>query len=114
MNQNNDQLTLDRAPTPTAESQDFQNPDEKSEERARAHHLAVLQHEQGSIGKLIGSNDTSLTIAFVVIVVSGFSLFFSLIGLIWVPAFAELAKLSFTALMTVAGYVFGLKSGKSD
>lgn len=68
----NPQLDLDRDPTPAAESGAFLNPDEKADERAKSHEielrniaLAEMQAQMGPIGKLIGSTESSKTIAFI-------------------------------------------------
>lgn len=62
--------TLELAPNPTAanEAKDFSSPDEKADARAKNHEIELLRVQMGPIGKLIGSTDSSKTIAFVAVV----------------------------------------------
>lgn len=104
------QLQLDPNPTPKAESQDFSNPDDIRRGQEHAHELALLERNQGHIGKLIGSSDANLTIAFCIIGIAGIACLGCLLGMIWQPAiFLDALKFFGTVMMTVAGFVFGVK-----
>ncbi|MGX5718568.1 hypothetical protein [Shinella zoogloeoides] len=108
-------LQLDPNPTPKAESQEFSNPDEIRRGQDYAHQLALIDRNQGSIGRLIGSTESNLTIAFAVIVVAGLCCVGCLIGMAWQPdVFLDAMKFFGTTILTVAGYVFGVKSSSSN
>ncbi|MDP9569649.1 UNVERIFIED_ORG: hypothetical protein J2W66_000109 [Agrobacterium larrymoorei] len=109
------QLQLDPNPTPKAESQDFSNPDDIRRGQDYAHQLALLDRNQGYIGKLIGSSDSNLTIAFCIIGIAGLTCLGCLVGMIWQPEiFSDALKFFGTVIMTVAGYVFGVKKSDSE
>ena len=60
-------LDLQANPTPKSEIEDFSTLDEKADVRAKNHEIAILQAKMGPIGKLIGSTDSSKTIAFLAV-----------------------------------------------
>ena len=106
----NRRLELSRQPNPEDEAAVFENPDEKRLDRAHRRDMEKLEREQGNLGAFLGTTNTSLKIAFIVISVSGACLIASAVGTIWIPELIELAKLGGTIMLTVAGYVFGVKS----
>jgi len=70
------QLELDPAPSPAAELKAFQNLDEKADQRAKDHELELrrialeeMRAKMGPIGRLIGSTESSKTIAFMTVIV---------------------------------------------
>jgi hypothetical protein len=105
------QLQLDPNPTPKAESQDFSNSDDIRRGQEYAHQLALLDRNQGYLGKLIGSSETTLTIAFTVIIICVLCCIGCLVGMVWQPPiFLEALKFFGTVIATFGGYVFGVKS----
>ncbi|MEP5729773.1 MAG: hypothetical protein ABJL67_10385 [Sulfitobacter sp.] len=60
-------LDLDQNPTPDEEANDFSSPDERADTRSKNHEIELLKVQMGPIGKLIGSTDSSKTIAFVAV-----------------------------------------------
>ncbi|MDA7967136.1 hypothetical protein [Ruegeria sp.] len=62
-------LDLQANPTPSDEAGEFSSPDEKADVRAKNHELDVLKAKMGPIGGLIGSTDSSKTIAFMTVLI---------------------------------------------
>ncbi|MGH1454845.1 MAG: hypothetical protein ACRBBV_16895 [Paracoccaceae bacterium] len=60
-------LDLGQNPTPADEADDFSSPDERADARSKNHEIELLKVQMGPIGKLIGSTDSSKTIAFVAV-----------------------------------------------
>lgn len=103
-------LQIERNPTPKGEAADFENPDEKRLARKNKHELDLLDKQLGKIGCWVGSIDPSLNIAFVLLGVIAFLLLLSGIGINFKVEFQSITDKLITALLTVAGYVFGRKT----
>lgn len=72
--------------------------------------LSLLKIQQGPIGSLIGCTDSSLTIAFVLLVLGFLGIVGCGIGMIWhADVFWNLADKLITFELTVAAYVMGKK-----
>ena len=67
MANNQPKLDLEKSPSPADEAGDFSTPDEKADVREKNHELEILKAKMGPIGRLIGSTDSSRTIAFVAV-----------------------------------------------
>lgn len=61
------QLDLKKDPSPDDEAGQFSSPDEKADARNKTHELELLKAKMGPIGSLIGSADSSKTIAFLAV-----------------------------------------------
>ena len=108
-------LNVEPNPSPKAESHDFSNADDRRRGQDYAHELALVDREQGPLGRLIGSKDSSLTIAFIVIAIAGVCIVGSLFGMVWHPEmFLDAVKFFGTVMLTVAGYVFGVTKDNKD
>jgi hypothetical protein len=104
--------SLDRTPTPEEESKDFENPDEKMLQGQRAHELDVLSRKQGIIGKLTGSENSSLNTALVILLCLVFLLAASMFYAAYFPEPGKQAiDNCFKAILAVAGYIFGVQTG---
>ena len=108
-------LDLQANPTPSEEASEFSSPDEKADVRAKNHELDVLKAKMGPIGGLIGSTDSSKTIAFMTVL-----LCFVLIAIVFFAAFdgekGTLPDPAFNLLSLLAsivtgciGFIFGTK-----
>lgn len=115
MTEQDQRLTIEREPTPSAEAQSFETPDERRDARAKGHELDLLRLKQGRVGRLIGCSDASLTISFIALAVLCTLLAGALVGSYVAPAiFGEHVGKLLTAVLTVMGYVMGKSQGKSD
>ncbi|MCB2053162.1 MAG: hypothetical protein KDE35_02830 [Geminicoccaceae bacterium] len=109
-----EQLQLEPHPTAASEQRQFSNPDEIRADRDNAHALALIDREQGLVGRIIGSTEANLNIACTIILFAGLGMLGSMVGMFMQPElFFDALKLFTTVLLTVAGYVFGVKS-RSD
>lgn len=104
------QLKLEENPTPGEEASDFSTPDERAEDAKHRRVLKEKEAEQGPIGKLIGSSDSSLTICFALLVFGGLAILISLLLMIWVEGAQAAFEKLVTFELTVAGYVMGKRS----
>jgi hypothetical protein len=96
-------------------------PDEKDRteisglQQARTHELALIQARMGPIGRLIGSEDTALTISFVVLVLCFMLLAISAIASIWnATVLTALSNDLFKVILAIAGYIFGKLHSKGS
>lgn len=106
------QLDLVRNPTPAGEAGDFQSPDEAALEAAHKRNMDNKSAEQGPIGKLIGSSDSSLNVCFVLLILGFIAMLVSGVAMIWSPDAGTVFERLITFELTIAGYVMGKK--KSD
>ncbi len=82
---------------------------------ARNHELALLKTRMGPIGRLIGSEDTALTISFVVIVMCFAVLAMASFASIWnSTVLTAVGSDLFKVILAVAGYIFGKLHSKSS
>ena len=103
------QLDLQESPTPADEAGDFQSSDEAAREAAHKRKMDDKSAEQGPIGKLIGSSDSSLNICFVLLILGFLAMLVSGFALIWEPKAATVFERLITFELTIAGYVMGKK-----
>ena len=61
------QLDLAQNPTGGSEAEAFSTSDERADARSKNHEIELMKVQMGPIGKLIGSTDSSKTIAFVAV-----------------------------------------------
>jgi len=108
------QLELENNPTADLEAdQQFSTADEKADLRAKSHELAVLNAQMGPIGRLIGSTDSSRTIAFCAIIIILVFILIAFIIAYWVGdgeiGESGLTVISLLGSMVTAciGYIFG-------
>jgi hypothetical protein len=113
MADDNNRITVDRDATGEKEAREqFANPDERREQGRRTHELSLLQARMGPIGKLIGSSDVALTIAFVVLVLCFACLLSAGFASIWRPgAYAAISGDIYKIVLAVIGYVIGKAHG---
>lgn len=108
-----EELQLDPNPTPRAEAQEFQNPDDKKRSQDQAHELAMLHGQQGPLGRLIGCSDSSLTIAFILLIVGAALIMAGGAAMLRDSAtFGSVEEKLITFELTVAGFVFGKRSSE--
>lgn len=110
------QLELEKNPTGGGEADEqFSTSDEKADQRAKNHEVKLLELQMGPLGKLIGSTDSSRTIAFLAIF-----LCFLLCAVIFCLAFdktkGEIGDSAFQLLSLILsivtgciGFIFGSK-----
>ena len=112
MSEDKGTIALDRNPTPKGESEQFENLDERAAKSKQDHEARLLSMNQGPIGKLIGCTDSSLTIAFTLLLLGFIALICSFVGLIYKPeVFSPYPEKVITFMLTIAGYVMGKKTG---
>lgn len=109
MTEDNSQLDLARNPTPAGEAGDFQSSDEPALEAAHKRNMDNKSAEQGPIGKLIGSSDSSLNICFVLLILGFVAMLVSGIAMIWTAEAGTIFERLITFELTIAGYVMGKK-----
>lgn len=107
------QLDLERNPTPAGEAGEFQSVDEAALEAAHKRKMDDKSAEQGPIGRLIGSSDSSLNICFVLLICG----FIAMIAAAIAMALSEnvgaaIFERLITFELTVAGYVMGKRNPK--
>lgn len=108
---NDGQVDLERDPTPEGEaSTTFESPEERAEQARHKRSMEKLAAEQGPIGKLIGSDDSSLTVSFIILMVGFIALGVVGIASIWADGLGTALERLLTFQLTVAGYIFGKKS----
>ena len=96
-------------PSPEGEAEAFSTVDELKLAAERAHELNVLEKEMGFIGKITGTTNISIKVAFVV----EFGLFVLVACcIIWEAPNGVIDKLV-TAMMTIIGFIFGVGASKS-
>lgn len=94
-------------------------PDEKDQaevselQSTRDHELNLLRVRMGPIGRLIGSEDNSLTISFAIAVMCFVVLIVSEICAIWNDKILSVADNAIKLLLAIAGYIFGKWQGNS-
>jgi len=98
-------IKVDPNPTPQAEAEQFENPDERARAPANAHELAVLSAKKGWIGRITGSTNEDMNTGLLVLLIS---------LLLWggsmiIKVDASASDNLFKFILTVAGYVFGTK-----
>ena len=115
--QQDEYVQLDPNTSPEAEAEEFATPDERKEARAHNHELKKLDIEfktlrakQGWIGKVTGSANPNLNIAFVIIVVLCFAYIATYLPDKLDDSVKELRRYIIGGILTVAGFVFGVKS----
>lgn len=108
---NEESIDLSKHPSPRDESVDFSTPDERADERNKNHELEILKAEKGPIGRLIGSSDSSLNVAFILLAIGAVAILGTLLAEGIVPGTYQgyFDKLV-TFELTIAGYVMGKKS----
>jgi len=116
MPNNSKQLKLQENPTADDEAaEQFSTADEKADLRAKTHELAVLKAEMGPLGQLIGSTDSSRTIAFCAIIILLVFMLIAFVIAYWKGngdmSESGLAVVSLLGSMVTAciGYIFGSK-----
>ncbi len=127
MTQNGDKtgdiLDLNREPSAREESREFSTDDEIRRERQKnTHEVKMVKLNQGPIGKLIGTTDSTLATAcfllalgvLSVIVLAFLAVFASSVGIPYNPeAFDSFAEKILAFLSILAGYVFGVKTSSN-
>lgn len=104
-------VELDRTPSAIEESEAFSTADERADIRNKHHELELLKHKQGIVGRLVGSSDANLTIAFVLLFLGAVGIVSCAIGMLWQPGLYEsMINKLITAELTIAGYVMGKKT----
>lgn len=107
-------IQLEKNPSPDKEGGFFSSVDEKK--AANAHQLAVHDRNLGSIGRFTGSTNPSLNIAAAIAAGLLVALFVCLIA----SGFQGIANLGpyieklIAAVLTVSGFIFGVRQGGSD
>lgn len=108
------QLNLSKKPTGDGEADEqFSTADEKADLRAKKHELAVLNAQMGPLGRLIGSVDSSRTIAFCAIITILVFMLIAFIVAYWVGN-GEIGESGLTVISLLGsmvtgciGYIFG-------
>ncbi|WEF24629.1 hypothetical protein [Paracoccus sp. S3-43] len=104
MSEEDQRFEIDRKPSPTAEAESFESPDERRDARAKGHELQLLLVQQGPVGRLIGCSDPSLTIALILLVFLFVLLIGAMIGSYAAPTvFGDHVGKLITAILTIAG-----------
>lgn len=111
------QVQLERDPSPEGEQDQFSTEDEKRDGCNKAHELALLRSRMGPFGSLIGSDDSSVTIAFFAI-----SFCLLLIGISYgidqfqpEPRGVSDIVATLSSIVTACiGYIFGKKSSNTN
>lgn len=104
-------VDLARDPTPEGEATGtFETPEERAEQAKHTRDMQKLAAQQGPIGKLIGSDDSSLNVSFILLM-SGF-IALGVVGVasIWADSVGTALERLLTFQLTVAGYIFGKKT----
>lgn len=104
------QLDLDRSPTPLSEAGEFLSPDEMALEAAHKRKMADKSAEQGPIGRLIGSSDSSLNVCFVLLMLGALGICIAGVAMIWSASAVTAFERIVTFELTIAGYVMGKKT----
>lgn len=104
---------IDPNPTPDAEANTFSTIDERREGIRNRHSLDIHDRNLGSIGRFTGSINSSLNIAFVLLAGLLMALFVCLAAAIFkgMSEFGPHIEKLITAILTVGGFIFGVKSG---
>lgn len=106
------QLDLEENPSPASEANQFSTPDER-ERAAAATHARMLSDkaaEQGPIGRVIGSSDSSLNICFILLILGFIAILISCIAMVWTEKAISVFEKLITFELTLAGYVMGKKT----
>ncbi len=75
---------------------------------SRDHELAIMRTRMGPIGRLVGSEDTALTISFFVLTMCFGLLVLATVVSVWnASVLAAVGSDLFKVILTVAGYIFG-------
>lgn len=108
-------VDVSKNPSPKDEAKDFSNTDERRKGADQAHELALLRGKQGPIGRLIGCSDSSLTVAFVLLVFGALAILVS-IGFLWVDkaTYEPIIEKLIAFELAVATFVFGKGGIKSE
>lgn len=111
MNSENKPVDLARDPTPEGEaSGTFQTPEERAEQAKHDRAMQALAAQQGPIGKLIGSDDSSLNVSFILLMVGFVALGVVGFASIWADNLGTPLERLLTFQLTIAGYIFGKKT----
>lgn len=107
----NKSVDLEREPTPEGEaSGTFETPEERAEQAKHNRAMQALEAQQGPIGKLIGSDDSSLNVSFILLMVGFLALGIVGVASIWADNVGTALERLLTFQLTVAGYIFGKKT----
>ncbi len=101
-------IRVDSEPTPDEEANAFSTKDERREQRKHEHQLAILDRDLGWIGKATGSRNASLNVASVILIGMFIALFICL------ALSSQHVEKIITAILTISGFIFGVKQGKSE
>lgn len=102
-------IVLEKNPTPDDEGGIFSTSDEKRQVRKNEHDLALIDRQLGWLGRITGSTDSSLNIAWFIAAFLLIALLFCLI----VSASNAQSQLSgyidkiISVIAAIAGYIFG-------
>jgi len=110
MAKSDSKLELDRQPSPSEEANDFSTPDERAAQANHNRSLETLKLEQGPVGRIIGSSDSSLNISFILLILGFLTMAVLGVSLIWSEFAKGLFEKLITFELTIAGYVMGKKS----
>ena len=105
-------VKVDPNPSPEAEANDFSTPDERAEAGRRKHELELLDRQQGKLGGFLGTTNTNLKIAFVIVIIAGTGFILTTGSYLFGNAPLEAVQACATLLGTVSGYIFGVKSSE--
>ena len=110
-----EEIELAKKPTPADEGEKFSTAEENADKRTKSHEIEKIKLDQGSIGKFIGSTNTSLTITFMVLVFS-FVLLMSIFAFSsYISDYQISERISSVLYLIVSiitlciGYIFGSK-----
>lgn len=105
------QVDLERDPTPEAEaSGTFESPEERAAQARHKRDMETLSAQQGPIGRLIGSDDSSLNLSFILLMVGFVALGVIGFASIWAENLGTALERLLTFQLTVLGYIFGKKT----
>lgn len=112
----NRKIAVERNPTPDGEGGFFSSADEKKQTMSNNHQLAIHDRNLGSIGKYTGSTNPSLNIAAAIIAGLVAALFACILGssLQGLKEFGPYTERLIAAILTVGGFIFGVRQGSSD
>lgn len=107
-----DKVKLEKDPSPEGEGGFFSSPDEKMRVLENNHALSVLDRQLGLIGRVTGSTNPSLNIAFVIAAALLAILGLCIGSVAWgAKALEPFVERVLAAILSVAGFIFGAHIG---